>query len=130
MPKKLLFLIGYLMVITSACNYSFSTANITDTTLAYDAAGENPTTIFSPDDTFYFVVGLTNAPDDTTLKATWATVNEAGSAILIDEVEITSGSGTLTFDLSSDQPWPSGRYRIDLFVNDEMARTLEFGVEE
>jgi len=46
----------------------------------------------------------------------------------IDETELTSGSNTLTFQLSNDAPWPAGQYKVDLYLNDELDRTLEFEV--
>lgn len=130
MHKKIFLLVAILASTILACNYSFSTANIIETTLAYDAAGTNPTTIFSPDDAFYFVVSLANAPEDTTLKASWTAIDIDGLNTLIDEVEIISGSGTLTFDLSSNAPWPAGSYKVDLFINDELNQTVAFTVEE
>lgn len=46
----------------------------------------------------------------------------------LDESELTSGSGTLTFSLSNSQPWPVGKYKVDLYLNEELDRTLDFEV--
>ena len=124
-----------LVVILSACSVSASTANISDAKMTRDEAGENPTKVFSPDDTtFYLIAELSNAPEDTVVKAVWTAVDVEGVKpnLKIDESRITAdGSGQLTFDLSNDGPWPVGQYKVDLFLNDEEepARTLEFKVQ-
>jgi hypothetical protein len=121
-----------LVLILSACSVSASTANISAATMAQDEAGKNPTRIFSPNDqTFYLIAELSNAPEDTVVKAVWTAIDVEGVKpnLKIDESRITAdGSGQLTFDLTNDGPWPVGEYKVDLFLNDdeEPARTLEF----
>jgi hypothetical protein len=121
-----------LVLILSACSVSASTANISAATMAQDEAGKNPTKVFSPNDqTFYCIAELSNAPEDTTVKAVWTAVDVEGVKpnLKIDESSITADeSGQLTFDLTNDGPWPVGEYKVDLFLNDdeEPARTLEF----
>jgi hypothetical protein len=136
--RKKAFLAGLALVsafILSACSVSASTANISGATMARDEAGKNPTKVFSPGDTtFYCIAELSNAPEDTTVKAIWSAVDVEGVKpnLKIDESRITAdGSGQLTFDLTNEGPWPMGKYKVDLFLNDdeEPARTLEFEVQ-
>jgi hypothetical protein len=47
---------------------------------------------------------------------------------LIDEAE-TQGSGTFTFNLANNGPWPLGQYRVEIYVNGELALTLDFEVK-
>lgn len=111
-----------------ACEFSASTANIKSATLARDEAGTQPTSTFEPDETFYLIIDLANAPDDTTVKAVWYAVDVGSVAplnTLIDEASLTSGSGTLTFNLSPDGAWAPGTYKVDLFLNDEPNQTLD-----
>ncbi|HFQ94300.1 MAG TPA: hypothetical protein ENK32_09840, partial [Anaerolineae bacterium] len=89
MFKKSIFILSILLLL-AACggsdngagdgdnadsSISFSTANIKNATLANDEAGANATTSFAPEDTFYLLVDLANAPDDTTVKAVWTAVS-------------------------------------------------------
>ncbi len=115
-----------------ACSVSASTANISCVKMANDKEGKHPTKVFSPDETFYCIVDLSNAPDDTTVKAVWTAVDVEGvdPNTKIDVAETTSGSGQLQFNLTNDGPWPAGKYKVDLLLNDEEqpARTLEFKV--
>lgn len=113
-----------------ACGFSASTANISEATLARDYEGSQPTTTFAPDDNFYCIVELANAPDDTVAKAIWTAVSVEGYEpnLLIDEYEITSGSGTVHFSLESENLWPAGSYKVDLYLNGELVKTLTFEV--
>jgi hypothetical protein len=115
-----------------ACSFSASTANISDAKMVRDEEGKQPTKVFSPDDTFYCIADLSNAPDDTTVKAVWTAVDVEGADpdTKIDETSTTGGSGQLTFNLTNDGSWPVGEYKVDLFLNDaqEPTRTLEFEV--
>lgn len=125
-------MLAALLLVSLACSFSASTASIRAATLSRDAEGTQPTTVFSPGDTFYLIVELANAPDDTTVRATWTAVEVEATDpnTFIDEAELASGSGTLTFDLVNNQgQWPAGNYKVDVYLNDELERTLEFQVQ-
>lgn len=129
--KRILFL--SLVILLVACGgeeLSFSTANISEARLAKDEAGTQTTTTFAPDDTFYLIVNLANAPEGTKVKATWTAVNAEGAPANthLDDVELTSDGGTLTYDLKNDGPWPAGDYKVDIYLNDELNQTLTFKV--
>lgn len=136
MSQKKLFRIVTLalLFLLAACGgdgeISVSTANISDARLTKDEAGTRTTTTFAPADTFYLLVDLANAPDDTTVKAEWTAVSAEGADpnTVLDNVELTNGSGTLTFDLQNDNPWPAGDYKVDIYLNDELDQTLTFKV--
>jgi hypothetical protein len=121
-----------LLAAVIACGFSASTARITDAYLATDPDGANATATFFPEETFYLIVNLANAPDETTVKAVWVAVDadDVDFDTVIDEAEIESGDGQLTFDLTNEDLWPVGNYKVDVYLNDTVERTLEFTVEE
>lgn len=130
--KKVTFLLTLLLLLV-ACGgegVSFSTANISQAQLTKDEAGTQATSTFAPEDVFYLIVDLANAPDSTTVKASWTAVNVAGAPpnTPLDDVTLTSGSGALTYQLANDGPWPVGDYKVDVYLNDELERTLDFRV--
>ena len=127
-PLSAVFLATLLSLL--ACGGSFSTANIQRAWLSSDSSGAPETTEFSQDETFYCLVELANAPDETTLKAVWTAISAEGTDpnFLIDESELTSGDGTITFNLTNDQLWPIGTYKVDLYLNGELDRALTFEV--
>jgi len=129
---KILSVLAVLMLIMLACGFSFSTAKIADATMASDPDGAQKTTVFSQDQTFYCIVSVENAPEDTKIKAVWTAVNVEGEQpnLLIDQAEITTGSENIfTFNLQNNGLWPKGKYKVDLYLNDTLDRTLEFEVQ-
>jgi hypothetical protein len=123
----------FLVLVLSACSFSASTANISSAKMARDQDGKQPTETFSPNDPFYCIVELSNAPDDTKVRAVWSAVKVQGAKpnTKIDEAKTTSGGGQLQFNLSNDGPWPTGDYKVDLYLNDakEPTETLTFEVK-
>lgn len=131
--RLFVFFIGLLSLtlFLSGCEFSASTANIGDVIMAKDSAGENPTTVFEPSDTVFSLVTLNNAPDDTQLKAVWTAVDVGDAAPanqLIDEVELVAGSGVHEFSLTPDAAFPAGSYKVEIYLNGELDRTLQFTV--
>ena len=124
------FATAALLATILALGCSASTANIGEAWMARDYEGTQRTATFGPSEVFYCVVELKNAPDDTTVKASWTAVDVEGADpdTFITETVLTSGSGNLHFELSNDNLWPTGRYKVDLYLNDELDRTLEFEV--
>jgi hypothetical protein len=124
---------AFLVLALSACNFSASTANIRSAKMARDQDGKQPTETFSPDEQFYCIVELSNAPKDTKVRAVWTAVKAEGADpnTKIDEAKTTSGSGQLQFNLSNQSSWPTGDYKVDLYLNDakEPTKTLEFQVQ-
>ena len=131
--KRIMFLLvlSTLVLSSLACEFSASTAKISDAVMARDAEGNDPTTTFAPEDTFYCLVTLANAPDDTTVRAVWTAVEVEGTNpnTVIDESTVDSGSGTLEFNLTNSNLWPAGSYTVELYLNDKLDRTIEFEVQ-
>ncbi|MCA9994677.1 MAG: trypsin-like peptidase domain-containing protein [Anaerolineales bacterium] len=115
------------------CEFSASTANIQAASLSRDKAGTQTTTVFDPTDTFYSVVDLANAPDDTKVKAVWTAVNVGDAAApnyLLNETELVTGSGDVVFEAANTAgAWPAGTYKVDIYLNDELSQTLDFRVQ-
>ncbi len=132
--KRTLLLIAVVAMLTlTAAECSVSTANISNAFMAADPDGNSPTTIYQGDAIFYAIVSLANAPDDTTVKASWYAVNAAGTEpnFLIDEATVTGSDGVYTFNLQNQAGfiWPVGSYRVDLYLNDKLDRSLDFTVQ-
>ncbi|MBA4420054.1 MAG: hypothetical protein C0391_02795 [Anaerolinea sp.] len=128
---KLLMVALLIGIITVACGFSASTANISSAVMSADDTGSQQTSVFSQDATFYAIIELKNAPDDTTVKAVWTAVDvvDTEKGLVIDEFSMTSGDATIPFSLSNDNLWPTGKYKVDIYLNDELNKTLEFEVQ-
>jgi hypothetical protein len=133
--KQRLQLLSALLAIilaTLACNFSASTANIKDAYLSTDTDGADQTTTFAPEDsTFYLTVILANAPSDTVTRAVWyaANVDTIEPNTKLDEASLTQGDGNLSFTLNNSQAWPAGDYKVEIYLNDKLDRTLDFNVQ-
>jgi hypothetical protein len=126
----LLLLTISLSLALSACEFSVSTANIESAVMAFDEKGERPTKTYSPTDVLHCVVDLANAPEGTSVKAEWIAVEAEGAPpkYTIDSYETVSDSALLNFDFSKDTPWPTGKYKVNLYLNDELDRSVEFEI--
>lgn len=127
---RILLVVAVLIGAALACEFSASTASIGNAYTTANPDSGSATTVFAPDQVFYAIVELKNAPDDTTVKAVWTAVNVEGVEpnFYITEATLSSGDGTLTFELSNDNLWPGGQYKVDLYLNDKLDRTLTFEV--
>ena len=127
----ILFALLALLLASLACEVSASTANIADAWMSADEAGDQHVTFYSQEAIFYAQVDLQNAPDDTVLKAVWIAVDAQDTEpnLVITETEFTTGSGVVNFNLTNDNLWPTGKYKVDIYMNDTLSKTLEFEVQ-
>ena len=142
--KRFRSLITWLLLagIVAGCSFSISTANITQAVLAKDIQGDtfepvDPTSTFPPDQAVInLVVTVANAPADTKVKTVWTAVDVGDAAPAntnLDEAEITmDDSGNAHFTLSSPSTgvWPVGKYKVEIYLNDKLDRTLEYTITQ
>jgi len=129
-------------VIAAGCNFSVSTANITNATLSKDVTGStfdpvDPTTTFPVDQpVIHLVAKVANAPEGTKVKSVWTAVDvgdiaPANTKVAETEVVLNSdGSAHFTLSLPSSGAWPVGKYKVDVYLNDKLDRTLEYTVAQ
>lgn len=94
---------------------------------AIDASNQiiRPTTTFLPHDTMYASVHTTTdygAPVGGTLTARWTYEDYQ----LVDKTSRKlsfTGSGTTAFSVQKPDGWPSGEYKVEIFLNGNLART-------
>ncbi len=83
------------------------------------------------------MVELANAPSGTKVKAVWTAVDttDAIGATYkdqkIDEKELSATDTGITadFTLTNNVDWPTGKYKVDLYLDGNLDRTLEFQVQ-
>jgi hypothetical protein len=130
-----LFAVFALVVSSLACSFGNTELGLTNLRMALDQDGKNVTTTFSPTDVFYAVADLANAPQSTKVEAKWTAVNAADTEPNLEfqtqNLDITeeSFSGTIYFQLSNDEGWPTGQYKVDLYLNGTLAQTAELSVQ-
>jgi outer membrane usher protein FimD/PapC len=64
------------------------------------------------------------------VKAVWYTVDDAGTATKIAEKEIVGSGSPITFNAANNAgPWPAGKYRVEIYLNDAVNKTIDFSVQ-
>ncbi len=130
-----LFAVLSLVVSSLACAVGNTELGLTNLRMAFDQDGENPTTTFASTDVFYAVADLANAPQGTNVEAKWTAVNAADTEPNLEfqtqTLDITEETftGTIYFQLSNDDGWPTGQYKVDLYLNGNLVQTAEFSVQ-
>lgn len=104
---------------------------VTDVTLGRSIGGDRSVTdrteTFKPNDTIYASVATDGTAQGVTLRARWTF--EDGQ--VVDESSRTispRGQERTEFHISKPDGWPAGRYKLEVFVNDQSAQTKEFQV--
>jgi len=92
--------------------------------------GETVTSFKPTDRTFYATVKLNQLKPGLKIKFSWVAVAAAGSANqeIAKQEFSTLTTNTITNTLVEPQDWPTGKYRLDIYVNDSLAKSVDFTV--
>ena len=105
---------------------------VTDVTLGRAIGGDkaisDSTDKFRPNDTIYASVTTDGSAPSATLRARWTfedgqTVDESSRTIVPNTRERTE------FHISKPNGWPAGKYKVEVFLNDQSAETKTFEVQ-
>jgi hypothetical protein len=82
--------------------------------------------LFGPRDPFYCVVRVSDVPRGTTLSARWY----HGETFISETFYVAEpgGSGWIGFQLTNSEPWPGGEYRAEVYLEDQLWKTVRFRV--
>lgn len=104
---------------------------VTDITLGRAIGGDkaisDATDTFRPNDTIYASVATDGSAPSATLRAKWTfedgqSVNESTRTIAPNNRERTE------FHISKPDGWPAGKYKVEVFLNDQSAGTKNLEV--
>ena len=120
----LLVSLGVLIFAALACNFSASTANISDLKVGKDKAVTQQTSSFAASDTVYALATISNAPGAVKVKGRLVIEDVAGEQSgPIPGLETTvdlpaDGTATFTFTPPSSG-FPKGKYKVEVFMLNE-----------
>jgi hypothetical protein len=85
---------------------------------------------FGKKDTIYASVDTTGA-GTATLKAKWTYRKDGQEAVVKEDTQtiVPTGAASNEFHISKPDGWPSGDYRVEIFVADKSAGTKTFTVK-
>ena len=131
-----------LLVMTVACRGNRDTGTtgttgatavrVTDVSLGRSVGGDKAiidrTETFRPNDTIYASVATDGSANNTTLRARWTfedgqVVDESTRTIAPNNRERTE------FHISKPNGWPAGKYKLEVFLDNQPAETKNFEVK-
>ena len=120
----LLVSLGVLVFVALACNFSASTANISDLKLGKDQTATQTTSSFAATDTIYAVATISNAPGAVKVKGRLAIENvegeQSGPIPGLEKTLDLPGSGTATYTFTPPPSgFPAGKYKVEVFMLNE-----------
>ena len=117
--------LGFILVTVLACNYSFTTANISSLKVSKDASSSTEASSFGPHDSIYAVAQISNTSDKhkVTGRILFDDVKGQESGKTVPGAETTldvPGAASATFTLApSSSGWPDGKYKVEVTLKDE-----------
>ena len=133
-----LSLCALVLVVAAACKGNGASTpagtagvKVTDVTLGRSLGGDKAITdrteSFKPNDTIYASVATSGASPSATLRAKWSfedgqLVDESTRTIAPNKNERTE------FHIAKPDGWPAGKYKLEVFLNDQSAETKNFDV--
>lgn len=138
--KKIsLSLFAALLVVAAGCNKASNTGGtttsvvkVTDVSLGRAIGGDkkisDSTDSFRPNDTIYASVATEGSAPSATLRAKWTF--EDGQTVDQSTRTIAPGGPERTeFHIAKPNGWPAGKYKVEVFLNDQSAGTKSFDVK-
>ena len=128
-----------LVVVSAACGGKTDTAGTTTSTavrvtdvsvgraIGGDKAITDVTDTFKPNDTIYASVATDGTAQSATVRAKWTfedgqVVNDSTRTIAPNKPERTE------FHISKPDGWPAGKYKLEVFLDNQTAGTKDFAV--
>ncbi len=121
---NLLLGVGLLVAAGLACNFSASTANISELKLGKAQGAAQETTSFGTGDTVYAVATVSNVPDKVKVKGLLAFEDvegeQKGPIPGLEKTLDLPGSGTASYTFTPPPSgWPKGKYQIQVIMMDD-----------
>lgn len=131
---QLLILLLLVGLLASACGSS-EPVSIESVVLSRDDGSGDPgetVTAFAPEDhIFHATIQLNRIETGLKVKLVWVAVDAGGQQNTnIDESEFTGlAVNTINGEIELPRDWPTGTYRLDIYLNDELKQSVNFKVE-
>jgi hypothetical protein len=120
----ILLTVAALLMVTLACSAVSDLFSTTPTTsnfyMATDTTGKTHTTSYGVNDNFYVFFDVSNIPVGTQFEAKWYALDVSGEdpSTPFQTVDYTYESGvtSIYFQLSNSGAWPTGHFRVDVYM--------------
>jgi hypothetical protein len=130
---RILGAIVVVLMVTLACGVGSATPGVSNFYMATDEAGTNRTNVFSPNDDFYVFFDVSGVESGTNFQSRWYALNIEGedpnTAFQTIDYAYEEGIGNIYFQLTNDQPWPAGNYKVEVYLDGTEVGEQEFSVQ-
>jgi hypothetical protein len=134
-PRKFSILVAALALVVSALACGAGEPTLTDARTAKDSEGALPATVFNEFDTIFVVGSLSGIQAGNTIETRWYVENVDGydPGYYIDSSMLSfdnSNYNTFFFEFPAPSSgWPFGTYKVEIYFNDVLHSTLQYGVQ-
>ncbi len=122
--------LGLLILVSTACNFSFSTASLSDLKFGKDKNASGAETTFKPEDEIFAVTAVNNSMGKTKVKfrLLFDKVEGAPTGAVAHKIEKelpVEGNGAVSFNFSLPGGFTSGSYQAEFVMIDENGKELD-----
>ena len=99
--------------------------------LAADIDGFIPKSQFKPNETIYLLFDINDPTGKNVVRIVWSVVEVKGfkaGAVKSDTPYIVKENKFVTLSDHSINPWAEGKYKVEIYLNNELNKTIEFEI--
>lgn len=118
-------------VLLSACSGGSDPLAVRKVTLSRTESGEAVASFSPTDRILYAAIELNRIETGLTGKTVWMAVDTTGGQNIEIAQKEFSGLAVNTINAQVELPrdWPTGKYKLDIYLNGALAKTVEFPVQ-
>ena len=99
--------------------------------LASDIKGVFATNKYKPDQIIYLFFDINDPTNKNLVRIVWSVVEVKGflpGTVRSDITDVATVKNYKTLSNHSANPWPAGKYKVDLYLNDILQQTIDFEI--
>ena len=128
----ILYAVLAMVLVTLACSVA-PTPGASEFYMATDVDGTNRTNTFSPTNDFFVFFDVAGIEAGTNFQARWYALDIEGQDPNVPfqtiDYAYEEGIGNIYFQLTSEEPWPAGSYKVEVYMNDAKVGEQGFVVQ-
>jgi len=121
------------LIASLACISLSTTPTVSNFYMASDEGGQNKTTVFAPDQDFYVFFKVENVEAGTNFQSRWYALDVEGQSpnepFKTIDYSYESGVSTIYFQLTNSGGWPTGHYKVEIYMGGNKAGEQQFSVQ-
>ncbi len=112
-----------ILVAVLACNAMTTAPTVSNIRMTTDSSGKTSTSTYAPGDTFYVFADLSGLSQGSVVEAKWYAIQAQGvnpnAELNTSDYTYQSGIGSVYFQLttSDGSTWPTGSYKVELYLD-------------